>query len=167
MSVGDGEGKLPVAATASSGPRHEHHILVHLHHALLLLALWTCGTHLWHTGKFQFQFTNYVGLCYEKMVGRYILLSFKSYLFLYPAVFHLLLVVVSTICSNVQGMQQYYRGQYDNAESTSRTAKTWTICGIVSGVIYIVSIVLIIIVGGAARVVANMKYSSDRYYHHD
>ena len=42
-----------------------------------------------------------------------------------------------SFCSNIQGMQQYYRGQYDNAESTSKSAKKWTICGIVSGVIKI------------------------------
>ena len=46
-------------------------------------------------------------------------------------------------------MQQYYRGQYDNAESTSKSAKKWTICGIVSGVIKISVVVFICILGYA------------------
>ena len=46
-------------------------------------------------------------------------------------------------------MQQYYRGQYDNAESTSKSAKKWTICGIVSGVIYVSVVVFICIMAYA------------------
>jgi len=72
-----------------------------------------------------------------------------------------------SIYSNIQGMQQYYRGQYDNAENTAKTAKTWTICGIVSGVIYIVSIILIVIVASAARFIVDFKYSSGKHGHYD
>ena len=49
----------------------------------------------------------------------------------------------------VQGMQQHYRGQYDSAERTTKSAKKWTICGIVSGVTYVCVFVFLMIVGYA------------------
>ena len=41
-------------------------------------------------------------------------------------------------------MQQHYRGQLDNSRKTDNFAKKWTICGIVSGVIYVSLIFLIV-----------------------
>ncbi len=61
-------------------------------------------------------------------------------------------------CFLSQGMQQHYRGQYDNAERTNKSARVWTICGIVSGVIYVVSIVFIIIVASVVRGVLTALY---------
>ena len=61
----------------------------------------------------------------------------------------------------VQGMQQHYRGQYASAERTTKSAKKWTICGIVSGVIYIVAIIFIVILGSAIRFALTYKYSDE------
>ena len=46
----------------------------------------------------------------------------------------------------LQGMQQHYRGQVDQAVRTTSSAKKWTICGIVSGVIYVCTIIFLVIV---------------------
>ncbi len=59
-------------------------------------------------------------------------------------------------------MQQYYRGQYDNAESTSKAAKKWTMCGIISGVIYVVSVIFICIVGYAVGLGLGLSLNRDK-----
>lgn len=42
-------------------------------------------------------------------------------------------------------MQQHYRGQVDDSRKADTVAKRWTICGIVSGVLYVSVIILLVL----------------------
>lgn len=44
------EGPAASSGASENRPQHEHGLFVHLHHAFLLLALWTCWADLRHTG---------------------------------------------------------------------------------------------------------------------
>ena len=60
-----------------------------------------------------------------------------------------LLLLLLFLLVIVQGMQQHYRGQYASAERITKSAKKWTICGIVSGVTYVCVLMFTIVVGYA------------------
>lgn len=42
-------------------------------------------------------------------------------------------------------MQEHYRGQFDQSVNTEKKAKKWAICGIVSGIIYVFSIIFFVL----------------------
>ena len=56
------------------------------------------------------------------------------------------IVLDLALCSLLQAMQEYYRGEYEQSERTNKTAKNWAIGSIVSGVIVIVGVIFFCIV---------------------
>ncbi len=51
----------------------------------------------------------------------------------------------------LQGMQQYYRGEFDSAKMTNKIAQVWATCGFVTGVVCIISVMFVGIVAITVR----------------
>ncbi len=67
-------------------------------------------------------------------------------------------------------MQEHYRGQYESSDRTEKRAKKWVICSIVTGVVFVVSMIFFVfVVQGVAYGVGYGKLDSDHkgFGHHE
>ena len=65
-------------------------------------------------------------------------------------------------------MQEHYRGQFDSSDRTEKRAKKWVICSIVSGVVFVVIMILLVAAAQGVRygLAYRTEHGDDGHYHH-